>query len=83
MIADFFHEFGYQNGAYLFHFSGIATGIGLVLGAVVFVCLVRLLWRLCSLRTTDQLLTLLLLFMILVCGVCYTYFQEYLTYTIG
>ena len=80
VIADFFHEFGYQNGAYLFHFSGIATGIGLVLGAVVFVCLVRLLWRLRSLRTTDQLLTLLLFFMILVCGVCYTYFQEYNVY---
>lgn len=80
IIMDFFHEFGYQNGAYLFHFSGIATGIGLVLGVVVLGCLVRLLWRLRSLKTAEQVLTLLLLFMILVCGVCYTYFQEYNVY---
>lgn len=80
IIMDFFHEFGYRNGAGLFHFSGIATGVGLLLGAVVFLCMVRLLLRLRSLNTTDQLLTVLLLSMILVCGVCYTYFQEYYQY---
>ena len=80
IIMDFFHEFGYRNGAGLFHFSGIAAGIGLLLGAVVFLCMVRLLLRLRSLSTTDQLLVLLLGSMILVCGVCYTYFQEYYQY---
>ena len=80
IIMDFFHEFGYRNGAGLFHFSGIATGVGLLLGVVVFLCMVRLLLRLRSLSTTDQLLVVLLTSMILVCGTCYTYFQEYYQY---
>lgn len=80
IIMDFFHEFGYRNGAGLFHFSGIATGVGLLLGVVVFLCMVRLLLRLRSLSTTDQLLVVLLTSMILVCGACYTYFQEYYQY---
>lgn len=80
ILMDFFHEFGYRNGAGLFHFSGIATGVGLLLGAVVFLCMVRLLLRLRSLNTTDQLLAVLLVSMILICGVCYTYFQEYYQY---
>lgn len=80
ILMDFFHEFGYRNGAGLFHFSGIATGVGLLLGLVVFLCMVRLLLRLRSLNTTDQLLVVLLLCMILVCGTSYTYFQEYYQY---
>lgn len=80
IIMDFFHEFGYRNGAGLFHFSGIATGVGLLLGVVVFLSMVRLLLRLRSLSTTDQLLVVLLASMILVCGACYTYFQEYYQY---
>lgn len=80
IIMDFFHEFGYQNGAGLFHFSGVATGIGLLLGAFMFFCMVRLTLRLCTLQTTDRVLVLLLDFMVLVCGVCYTYFQEYYQY---
>lgn len=51
IIMDFFHEFGYRNGAGLFHFSGIATGVGLLLGVVVFLCMVRLLLRLRGLST--------------------------------
>lgn len=80
VIMDFFHEFGYQNGALLFHFSGIATGIGLLLGVFMAFCMVRLLLRLRTLRTTDQILVLLLICMVAVCGVCYTYFQEYYLY---
>lgn len=80
ILMDFFHEFGYQNGANLFRFSGIATGIGLLLGAFMFLCMVRLVLRLRTLETVDRLLVLLLVFMVLVCGVCYTYFQEYYQY---
>ena len=80
IIMDFFHEFGYRNGAGLFHFSGIAAGVGLLLGAFMFLCMVRLLLRLRSLQMTDQILVLLLVFMVLVCGVSYTYFQEYYQY---
>lgn len=80
VIADFFHEFGYQNGGNLLGFSGMATGLGLALGGVVFLCLVRLLWRLRTLRLPEQTLALLLFFMILICAVCYTYFQEYNQY---
>ena len=56
ILMDFFHEFGYRNGAGLFHFSGIATGVGLLLGVFMFLCMVRLLLRLRSLETTDRLL---------------------------
>lgn len=80
IIMDFFHEFGYRDGAGLFHFSGIAAGVGLLLGAFMFLCMVRLLLRLRSLQMTDQILVLLLVFMVLVCGVCYAYFQEYYQY---
>ena len=80
ILMDFFHEFGYRNGAGLFHFSGIATGVGLLLGAFMFLCMVRLMLRLRSLGNTDRLLVVLLFFMVLVCGVCYTYFQEYYQY---
>lgn len=80
IIMDFFHEFGYRNGAGLFHFSGIATGVGLLLGVFMFLCMVRLVLRLRSLHMIDQILVLLLVFMVLVCGVCYAYFQEYYQY---
>lgn len=80
VIMDFFHEFGYQNGAGLFHFSGIATGLGLLLGGCVFACIVRLLFRWGKLELRGRLSVLLLISMILVCAVCYTYFQEYNTY---
>lgn len=80
ILMDFFHEFGYRDGAGLFHFSGIATGVGLLLGAFMFLCMVRLVLRLRSLQVIDQILVLLLVFMVLVCGVCYTYFQEYYQY---
>ncbi|HIX93874.1 MAG TPA: hypothetical protein H9846_00220 [Candidatus Gemmiger excrementipullorum] len=80
ILMDFFHEFGYQDGANLFRFSGIATGIGLLLGLCMFLCIVRLLLRLCRLQPVDQLLVLLLVCMLAVCSVCYTYFQEYYGY---
>ena len=46
ILMDFFHEFGYQNGSGIFHFGGIAAGIGLLLGGWMFFCIVRLLLRL-------------------------------------
>ena len=35
ILMDFFHEFGYQNGSGIFHFGGIAAGIGLLLCLLV------------------------------------------------
>ena len=77
---DFFHEFGYQNGSGIFHFGGIAAGIGLLLGGWMFFCIVRLLLRLKKLETNDQLLVLLLVAMLAVCGISYAYFHEYYLY---
>ena len=64
ILMDFFHEFGYQNGSGIFHFGGIAAGIGLLLGGWMFFCIVRLLLRLKKLETNDQLLVLLLVAML-------------------
>ena len=80
ILMDFFHEFGYENGSGVFHFGGIAAGIGLLLGCWMFFCIVRLLLRLKKLETNDQLLVLLLVAMLAVCGVAYTYFHEYYLY---
>jgi len=80
ILMDFFHEFGYQNGSGVFHFGGIAAAVGLLLGCWMFFCIVRLLLRLKKLETNDQLLVLLLVAMLAVCGVAYTYFHEYYLY---
>ena len=80
ILMDFFHEFGYENGSGVFHFGGIAAGIGLLLGGWMFFCIVRLLLRLKKLETNDKLLVLLLVAMLAVCGVAYTYFHEYYLY---
>ena len=80
ILMDFFHEFGYQNGSGVFHFGGIAAGIGLLLGCWMFFCIVRLLLRLDKLERNDKLLVLLLVAMLAVCGVAYTYFHEYYLY---
>ena len=76
---DFFHEFGYENGSGVFHFGGIAAAVGLLLGCWMFFCIVRLL-RLDKLERNDKLLVLLLVAMLAVCGVAYTYFHEYYLY---
>ena len=80
ILMDFFHEFGYQNGSGIFHFGGIAAGIGLLLGGWMFFCIVRLLLRLKKLETNDQLLVLLLVAMLAFCGISYAYFHEYYLY---
>ncbi len=80
ILMDFFHEFGYQNGSGVFHFGGIAAGIGLLLGCWMFFCIVRLLLRLEKLETNDKLLVLLLVAMLAVCGMSYAYFHEYYLY---
>ena len=80
ILMDFFHEFGYENGSGVFHFGGIAAAVGLLLGCWMFFCIVRLLLRLKKLETNDQLLVLLLVAMLAVCGVAYTYFHEYYLY---
>ena len=80
ILMDFFHEFGYENGAGLFHFAGIAAGVGLLLGGWMFFCIVRLLLRLKKLGTVDRLLVLLLVAMLGVCGISYAYFHEYYLY---
>ena len=77
---DFFHEFGYENGSGVFHFGGIAAAVGLLLGCWMFFCIVRLLLRLDKLERNDKLLVLLLVAMLAVCGVAYTYFHEYYLY---
>ena len=80
ILMDFFHEFGYQNGSGIFHFGGIAAAVGLLLGCWMFFCIVRLLLRLDKLERNDKLLVLLLVAMLAVCGVAYTYFHEYYLY---
>ena len=80
ILMDFFHEFGYENGSGVFHFGGIAAGIGLLLGCWMFFCIVRLLLRLDKLERNDKLLVLLLVAMLAVCAVAYTYFHEYYLY---
>lgn len=80
ILMDFFHEFGYENGSGVFHFGGIAAGIGLLLGCWMLFCIVRLLLRLDKLERNDKLLVLLLVAMLAVCGVAYTYFHEYYLY---
>ena len=52
----------------------------LLLGGGMFFCIVRLLLRLKKLETNDQLLVLLLVAMLAVCGISYTYFHEYYLY---
>ena len=76
ILMDFFHEFGYENGSGVFHFGGIAAAVGLLLGCWMFFCIVRLLLRLDKLERNDKLLVLLLVAMLAVCGVAYTYFHE-------
>lgn len=80
ILMDFFHEFGYENGSGVFHFGGIAAAVGLLLGCWMFFCIVRLLLRLDKLECNDKLLVLLLVAMLAVCGVAYTYFHEYYLY---
>lgn len=80
ILMDFFHEFGYENGSGVFHFGGIAAAVGLLLGCWMFFCIVRLLLRLDKLERNDKLLVLLLVAMLAVCGVAYTYFHEYYLY---
>lgn len=80
ILMDFFHEFGYENGSGVFHFGGIAAAVGLLLGCWMFFCIVRLLLRLNKLERNDKLLVLLLVAMLAVCGVAYTYFHEYYLY---
>lgn len=80
ILMDFFHEFGYENGSGVFHFGGIAAAVGLLLGCWMFFCIVRLLLRLDKLERSDKLLVLLLVAMLAVCGVAYTYFHEYYLY---
>ena len=80
ILMDFFHEFGYENGSGVFHFGGIAAAVGLLLGCWMFFCVVRLLLRLDKLERNDKLLVLLLVAMLAVCGVAYTYFHEYYLY---
>lgn len=79
-LMDFFHEFGYQDGVGVFHFSGIASGVGLLIGAWVFFCIVRLVWRYKKLNVAQRLMTLLMLTMLAVCGIAYTYFGNYCQY---
>lgn len=80
VIMDFFHEFGYQDGVGVFHFSGIASGVGLLVGAWLALCIVRLALRYKKLNTAERTMLVLLVTMIVVCGVSYTYFSNYCQY---
>ena len=80
VLMDFFHLFGYQDGVGVFHFSGIASGVGLLVGAWLFFCIVRLVWRFTKLNTAQRLITVLMLTMLAVCGIAYTYFGNYCQY---
>ena len=80
VIMDYFHEFGYTDGVGVFHFSGIASGLGLLVGIWLAFCIVRLLIRYRSLAVTERFMLLLLCGMIAVCGISFSYFQEYCQY---
>ena len=80
VLMDFFHLFGYQDGVGVFHFSGIASGVGLLVGAWLFFCIVRLVWRFTKLNAAQRLITVLMLTMLAVCGIAYTYFGNYCQY---
>ena len=80
VLMDFFHEFGYQDGVGVFHFSGIASGVGLLVGAWLVFCLVRLVLRYQKLTPAQRLIVLLMLSMLAVCGLSYSYFDTYCTY---
>lgn len=80
VLMDFFHEFGYRDGVGVFHFSGIASGIGLLIGAWMLFCIVRVAWRYKKLNVTERLIIALMLTMLAVCGVAYTYFGDYSQY---
>lgn len=80
VIMDFFHLFGYQDGVGVFHFSGIASGVGLLVGAWLTFCIVRLTLRYKKLNTAERTMLVLLVTMIAVCGISYTYFSNYCLY---
>lgn len=80
VLMDFFHLFGYQDEVGVFHFSGIASGVGLLIGAWLFFCIVRLTLRYKKLAVAERLMVLLMLAMLAVCGVSYTYFGNYCVY---
>ena len=80
VLSDFFHEFGYQDQVGVFHFSGIASGIGLVIGAWLLFCIVRLIIRYRKLTVTERLIVILMLTMLAVCGISYAYFGNYCLY---
>lgn len=80
VIMDYFHQFGYCNGENVLHFGGMASGVGLLLGLLVFICLIRLLWRFKHLKPEYRLFVLLLTGMLFVCSMAFTYFQDYCLY---
>lgn len=80
VLMDFFHLFGYQDGVGVFHFSGIASGVGLLVGVWLFFCIVRLVWRYKKLNVTERLIVLLMIAMLAVCSMAYTYFGDYCQY---
>lgn len=80
VLMDFFHLFGYQDEVGVFHFSGIASGVGLLIGVWMFFCIVRLVWRYKLLNVAERLMVLLMITMLAVCSVAYTYFGNYCLY---
>ena len=80
VLMDFFHLFGYQDEVGVFHFSGIASGVGLLVGAWMAFCIVRLVWRYKKLDTAERLIVLLMLTMLVICSIAYTYFGNYCVY---
>lgn len=80
VLMDFFHLFGYQDGVGVFHFSGIASGVGLLVGVWLFFCIVRLVWRYKQLNVAERLVVLLMIAMLAVCSMAYTYFGDYCQY---
>ena len=71
---------GIQTEWAFFHFSGIASGLGLLIGIWLAFCIVRLLFRYRSLAVAERFMVLLLCSMIAVCGISFSYFQEYSQY---
>lgn len=76
-LMGLLNQFGYNSSEKLFSFTGITGGIGLMLGCLMFFCVIRLLARFSRLSLVQQLLTALTVCAIGVDLVVFVYLNNY------
>ena len=74
-LLGLLNQFGYEPEQPLFSFGGIASAVGLLLGAMMLLCVVRLLQRFGILTVTQQLLTALTVCAVVVNLVVFVYLE--------